>query len=75
MYKVTLDLILLNDDQNLLKEVNQTDTEYDAERLAAYYRLGDFIEDMAYLLEEIKESNPELYSKMKQRRYFQSIQK
>lgn len=73
MYKVTLDLITLNDDQKLLKEVGQTDDEYEAERLGAYYRLMDFIEDMAYLLEEIKESNPELYSKMKQRRYFQSI--
>ena len=73
MYKVTLDLMIASDDQKLLKEVNQPDTAYDDERLAAYYRLLDFIDDMAYLLEEIKESNPELYSQMKQRRYFQSI--
>lgn len=73
MYKAMLDLLIVNDDQNLLKEVGQTDDEYEAERIGAYNRLSLFIEEMAYMLEQIKESNPELYSKIKQRRYFQSI--
>lgn len=73
MYKAMLDLMVVNDDQKLLKEVGQTDDDYEAERLGAYYRLMNFIEDMAYLLEQIKETNPELYSQIKQRRYFQSI--
>lgn len=45
MLKLHLDLMVVNDDQHLLKDFNKTDEEYEAERRCAYARIMNFIKD------------------------------
>lgn len=59
MLKLHLDLMIVNDDQHLLKDFNTTDEAYEAERKLAYNRIMNFIKDVEsfFELEQEKESS------------------
>lgn len=59
MLRLMLDLMVVNDDQKLLKDAGQSDEVYEAERQLRYNRIVEFLKDveMFFELDLEKDSN------------------